>query len=88
MNKLVFKQLSERGFYIGCHVKHFKGRLYALEGMAVHTEMCEYLVIYRSLEDDKLYARPLGMFLSKVDREKYPDVKQEYRFEVEDLYDE
>ena len=49
--------------------------------LATHTETGEYLVIYRSLDTGKIWARPLEMFTSKVDKEKYPDSKQEYRFE-------
>lgn len=65
--------------------KHFKGNEYELLDIAVHTETDEDLAIYRSLsgnymQRDKLYARPLKMFLSKVDKEKYPEVEQEYRF--------
>lgn len=61
---------------------HFKGKDYFVCGVAVHTETGETLVLYRdSLVSPKQYARPLAMFLSEVDREKYPDAPQKYRFE-------
>lgn len=68
---------------IGRVVTHFKGKDYLVLGMVKHTETEEDLVIYKALYGDNItYARPKDMFLSKVDRDKYPEVKQEYRFEL------
>lgn len=65
----------------GTVVRHFKGCLYQILTQATHSETGEELVIYTSLTEKKTCARPKKMFLSRVDREKYPDAAQVYRFE-------
>ena len=68
--------------------RHFKGNLYVIEGIALHSETMEKMVVYRALYDDyKLYVRPYDMFVEKVDKIKYPNVAQEYRFEKIDVND-
>lgn len=64
--------------------KHFKGNRYLVLCIAMHTETSEDMVVYQDVTDkNKIYARPYDMFNSLVDRVKYPNVQQTYRFEEE-----
>lgn len=72
-----------REIKVGMRVRHFKDKMYKVLAIAVHTETLEKLVIYQAeYGAGIIYARPYDMFCSEVDREKYPDVTQRYRFEI------
>ena len=74
-------ELKIKGIY-----KHFKGNYYIVEDIAIHSETGEKYIVYRALYgENTLYIRPYDMFLSKVDKQKYPEVKQEYRFQLQDI---
>ncbi len=71
-----------RTLQIGRVYRHFKNKYYLVVGEALHSETDEKYVVYKQLYGEGLvYIRPYDMFLSEVDRDKYPDAEQKYRFE-------
>ena len=74
-------ELKVNGIY-----KHFKGDYYIVLDVAIHSETKDKYVVYRGLYgENELYIRPIDMFLSEVDHNKYPNVKQKYRFELQEI---
>lgn len=74
-----------REILVGRKYRHFKGNDYKVLALAEHTETGEECVVYQALYGEgKIYVRPLDMFASEVDRDRYPDVSQKYRFELAD----
>lgn len=72
-----------RNLEIGKVYRHFKGNFYRVEDVATHSETGETYVVYRQMYGEReLWIRPKDMFLEEVDRKKYPEVTQRYRFEL------
>ncbi len=77
---MMTNEIEEGGVY-----RHFKGALYQVLHIATHSETRERYVVYRALYGEGgVWVRPYEMFASPVDREKYPDVRQTWRFEKTD----
>ena len=75
------QELKIKGIY-----KHFKGDYYLVEDIVKYSETKEEMVLYRQLYgENTLWVRPKEMFLSEVDHEKYPNVTQKYRFELQEI---
>ena len=69
---------------VGKRYKHFKGTTHKVLAIAKHSETLEKLVIYNHEDTGEVWARPIELFTSLVDKDKYPDILQEYRFEIID----
>ncbi len=72
-----------RTIEVGRKYRHFKGNYYYVMAIAQHSETGELYIVYKALYGEySIYIRPYDMFASEVDHEKYPNIKQRYRFEL------
>ena len=72
--------MYDRDFQPGDTVQHFKGGFYKIVAIGTNTETEEKMIVYQSLKDKKIWIRPYNMFISKVNRKKYPNAEHPYRF--------
>ena len=76
-------RLKNREILPGCYYRHFKGNIYQVVGVAIHTETEEEMLVYRAQYGEQgLFVRPYSMFAEEVDHQKYPEATQKYRFEL------
>lgn len=78
----------EREIKINNIYKHFKGHIYKVVAIGYDSENYDEnnkdasrMVVYQNVDTGECWVRPYNMFNSLVDKEKYPNIKQEYRFE-------
>lgn len=82
-NQKLAKEYREE--LVGKRFRHFKGGIYKVIEIGIHSEDAGCMVIYQSENDPSLvWVRPVEMFESEVDRVKYPDVEQKMRFKCLD----
>ncbi len=73
----------DRVVMVGKTYRHFKGKDYKVLLIAIDSETNEEVVVYEALYGNhQIWTRPYDMFNSLVDKEKYPEIEQEYRFEL------
>ena len=72
--------IYDRDFQLEDTVQHFKGGLYKIIAIGTNTETEEKMIVYQSLKDKKIWIRPYDMFISKINRKKYPNAEHPYRF--------
>ena len=76
----------EKEIKVGRIYRHFKGDYYLVEDIVIDSETKGKMVLYRALYGDgKRYVRPYEMFASPVDKVKYPNVEQKFRFELQEI---
>ena len=70
---------------VGNIYKHFKGHIVEVLNIGRDSSTLEEVVIYKHLENGDIWVRPMKEFISEVDHLKYPEVKQKYRFELQEI---
>lgn len=75
--------MEERRILINRYYRHFKGDTYLVKGIASDSETGEKCVVYEAQYGDReLFVRPYEMFAEKLDKKKYPNATQKFRFEL------